>query len=180
MQVMTIYRYVMAIMKMTKIMIACVAIVSMRFRSKERGTRVKDCAKNGPEPKIPLLVVPRYFFAPKLHGNACYAGYGNVMMMICLQQKVTLWSAIRTTIQDCLVPRPHYYARPMRFGSRGPRKFLRPRQTRRSETFCLTWGGAFGSGRAVNNFSALMKNVQQPWRVQRINRAFLFYARFHC
>ena len=33
----------------------------------------------------------------------------------------------------------------MRFGSRGPRKFLRPRQTRRSETFCLTWGGAFGS-----------------------------------
>ena len=68
----------------------------------------------------------------------------------------------------CLVPRPRYYARPMRFGSRGPRKFLRPRQTRRSETFCLTWGGAFGSGRAVNNFSALMKDVQQPWRVQRI------------
>ena len=56
----------------------------------------------------------------------------------------------------------------MRFGSRGPRKFLRPRQTQRSETFCLTWGGAFGSGRAVNNFSALMKDVQQPWRVQRI------------
>ena len=23
----------------------------------------------------------------------------------------------------CLVPRPHYYARPMRFGSRGPREF---------------------------------------------------------
>ena len=36
------------------------------------------------------------------------------------------------------------------------------------ETFCLTWGGAFGIGRAVNNFSALMKDVQQPWRVQRI------------
>ena len=66
----------------------------------------------------------------------------------------------------CLVPRPHYYARAMRFWSRGPRKFLRPRQTRRSETFCRTWGGAFGSGRAVNNFSALMKDVQQPWRVQ--------------
>ena len=80
----------------------------------------------------------------------------------------------------CLVPRPHYYARPMHFGSRGPRQFLRPRQTRRSETFCLTGGGAFGSGRAVNNFSAMMKDVQQPWRVQRINRAFLFYARFHC
>ena len=85
--------------------------------------------------------------------------------------------SLRTAVQPfmrhlqsriCLVPRPHYYARPMRFGSRGPRKFLRPRQTRRSETFCLTWGGAFGSGRAVNNFSALMKDVQQPWRVQRI------------
>ena len=25
----------------------------------------------------------------------------------------------------CLVPGPHYYARPMRFGSRGLRKFLR-------------------------------------------------------
>ena len=37
--------------------------------------------------------------------------------------------------KHCLVPRPHYYARPMRLGSRGPRKFLRPRQTRRSETF---------------------------------------------
>ena len=70
-------------------------------------------------------------------------------------------------VLPCLVPRPHYYARPMRFGSRGPRKFLRPRQTRRSETFCLTWGGAFGSGRAVNNFSALMKDVQEPWRVQK-------------
>ena len=32
-----------------------------------------------------------------------------------------------------LVPRPHYYARSMRFGSRGPRKFLRPRQTWRSK-----------------------------------------------
>ena len=37
----------------------------------------------------------------------------------------------------CVVPRPHYYPQPMRFGSRGPRKVLRPRQTRRSETFWL-------------------------------------------
>ena len=70
-------------------------------------------------------------------------------------------------MESCLVPRPHYDARPMRFGSHGPRKFLRPRQTRKSETFFLTWGGAFGRRRAVNNFSALMKDVQQPWRVQR-------------
>ena len=69
---------------------------------------------------------------------------------------------------SCLVPRPHYYARPMRFRSRGPREFLRPRQTRRREIFCLTWGEIFGSGWAVNNFSALMKDIQQPWRAQRI------------
>ena len=27
-------------------------------------------------------------------------------------------------MRDCLVLRSHYYARPMRFGSSGPRKFL--------------------------------------------------------
>ena len=80
----------------------------------------------------------------------------------------------------CLVPRPHYYAQPMRFGSRGPRKFLRPKQTRRSETFCLTWGGAFGSGRAVNNFSALTTAAMESTGDKELNRAFLFYARFHC
>ena len=30
-----------------KASLACLASVSVRFRSKERGTRVKDCAKNG-------------------------------------------------------------------------------------------------------------------------------------
>ena len=84
-----------------------------------------------------------------------------------------------TKVFSWLVPRPHYYARPMRFGSRGPRKFLRPRQTRRSETFCLTWGGVFGSGRAVNNFSALMKDVQQPWRVERIKRLTEHFYSMH-
>ena len=28
------------------------------------------------KPKIPVLVVPRSFFAPNPHGNACYATYG--------------------------------------------------------------------------------------------------------
>ena len=93
-----------------------------------------------------------------------------------------MWQAVYKsgTGTGCLVPRPHYYARPMRFGSRGPRKFLTPRQTRRSETFCRTWGGAFGSGRAVNNFSALICTLHGCWTSFTINRAFLFYARFHC
>ena len=44
-----------------KHLVACVASVSVRFRSKERGTRVKDRAKNGSrlishaiKPKIPF------------------------------------------------------------------------------------------------------------------------------
>ena len=61
--------------------IACVASVSVRFRSKERGTSVKDHAKNGSrlisraiKTETPL---PRYLFAPKPNGNACYAGYNS-------------------------------------------------------------------------------------------------------
>ena len=90
-----------------------------------------------------------------------------------------MWQAVYKsgTGTGCLVPRPQYYARPMRFGSRGPRKFLTPRG---SETFCLTWGGAFGSGRAVNNFSALICTLHCWWTSFTIHRAFLFYARFHC
>ena len=70
--------------------IACVASVSVRFRSKERGTRVKDRAKNGVSKRAGRGFfgscfisraaktenpVPRSFFAPKPNGNACYAGY---------------------------------------------------------------------------------------------------------
>ena len=61
--------------------VACVASVSVRFRQKERGTRiklVKDREKSGSRfisravnTESPLL---RYFFAPKLNGNACYVG----------------------------------------------------------------------------------------------------------
>ena len=74
--------------------VACVASVFFWFRSKKLGTRVKDSAKNAaskragrkkgrkalvpffarPKPKIPFLVFPRSFFAPKLYGNACYEG----------------------------------------------------------------------------------------------------------
>ena len=48
--------------------IACVASVSVRFRSKERGTKVNFRAtkiKNA----VQELVVPRSFFAPKPHGK---------------------------------------------------------------------------------------------------------------
>ena len=70
--------------------LASVASVSVRLRSKERGTRVKDHAKNSASKRAPLSFfgscfisrvaktenpVPRSFFAPKPNGNACYAGY---------------------------------------------------------------------------------------------------------
>ena len=83
--------------------LARVASVSVRFKNKERGTRVKDRAKNGgskragrgwvsflPSPLPPPLSffgysfisravktenpLPRSFFAPKPNGKACYAG----------------------------------------------------------------------------------------------------------
>ena len=67
-------------------LLACVTSVSVRFRSKERGARVKDQARNcssktffgsrfislAAKTKNP---VPRSFFAPKPNGNACYEGY---------------------------------------------------------------------------------------------------------
>ena len=52
---------------------AYVASVSVRFKSKERGTRNKDRAKNGAsKTENPL---PRSLFAPKPNGKACRAGY---------------------------------------------------------------------------------------------------------
>ena len=42
--------------------------VSMRFRSKERGTSQRSRAAKTENP------VPRSFFAPKPNGNACHAG----------------------------------------------------------------------------------------------------------
>ena len=59
--------------------LAHVASFSLRFRSKERGTRVKDRAKNGSRlisrAKKTENPLPRSLFAPKPNGNACYAGY---------------------------------------------------------------------------------------------------------
>ena len=60
-----------------------VASVSVRFRRKQRGTRVKDRTKNGASKREGRssrsifraakteIPVPRYFCAPKQNGNAC-------------------------------------------------------------------------------------------------------------
>ena len=63
---------------LASLFLACVASVSVRLRSKKRGTKVKDRATNGSrficravKTENPL---PRCFFAPKPNGDACYAG----------------------------------------------------------------------------------------------------------
>ena len=83
--------------------VACVASVSVRFRSKERGTRVKDRAKNGASKFFGSCFisraaktenpVPRSFFVPKPNGNACYAGY-----MLC-----TLVQCCALNLQECVI-----------------------------------------------------------------------------
>ena len=63
--------------------LACVASFSVPFQSKEQEREPKSQRLHEkwggsnirPRPKIPVLVVPRSFFAPKPHGNACYAAY---------------------------------------------------------------------------------------------------------
>ena len=59
--------------------VVCVESVSALFRSKERGVRVKDRAKNGSRFISPAAKtenpLPQSFFAMKPNGNACYAGY---------------------------------------------------------------------------------------------------------
>ena len=77
--------------------LACVASVSVQFRNKERGTRVKDRTKHGTSKGARFFgscfisravktenPIPRSFFAPKPNGNACYAGY------MCLGNKTQL------------------------------------------------------------------------------------------
>ena len=65
-----------------RVPVACVASVSVLFRNKKRGARVKDRAKNDaskreghfPRGQKPEKPVPLPFFSPKQYGNACYAG----------------------------------------------------------------------------------------------------------
>ena len=61
--------------------LVCVASVSVRFRSKERGTRVKDRAIKTEN------TLPRSLFTPKPNGNACYAGYKKVQRMKFVRKK---------------------------------------------------------------------------------------------
>ena len=52
--------------------LACVASVSVRFRRKERGTRVKNRTEKGTAKTEKSR--SRSFFDPKPNGNSCYAG----------------------------------------------------------------------------------------------------------
>ena len=54
------------------------AVSEQRTRNESLRLREKWVRTKNPAPCRSY----RYFFAPKPHGNACYAGYGNVMMII--------------------------------------------------------------------------------------------------
>ena len=63
--------------------VACVGSVSVRFRSKQQEVRESKWKSQilalapffaRQRPEIPFFDVLRSFFAPKPHGNACYAG----------------------------------------------------------------------------------------------------------
>ena len=102
MQVTTIFRYVKAIMKMTKIMIACVAIVSLRFRElktarkmgqhqKSRslsflGTSLQLNSKNnGPVLFKTIIRHWNYFlFSVAMHGRDGY-----IRIETCMPAKIT-------------------------------------------------------------------------------------------
>ena len=101
-------------------LLSCIASVSVRFGSKQRGTRqtrVKDRTKNGASKRagrggfLPSLPPPplsffgsrfisraaktknpllRSFFAPKPHGHACYAGY----KLVCTGWRLTRWNIL--------------------------------------------------------------------------------------
>ena len=40
-----------------------------------------------------------------------------------INEQIKITQSMNTRVLCCLVPRPHYYARPMRFGSRGRESF---------------------------------------------------------
>ena len=91
----------------------------MRFRRKERGTRVKDREKSGSrfisravKTESPL---PQYFFAPKPNGNACYAGYWKNYFgpwkVLDFPPQNSVWTMIRLGARDawedrCINQRP--------------------------------------------------------------------------
>ena len=90
------------------------------------------------------------------------------------------WSTT-VMIFSCIVPRTHYYARPMRFGSRGPRKFLKPRQTRH---FVSLGAELLQAGELSITFPRWRKmsssHGEYSTEDKEVNQAFSFYARFHC
>ena len=76
---------------------------------------------------------PGFGYHLENHTHRCNMPSGHILMGLfyvsslvpdyCLKCRTNFYTV---WWQSCLVPRPHYYAQPMHFGSSGPRKFSRP------------------------------------------------------
>ena len=79
----------------SELYVACVASVSVRFRSKERGTRVKDRAKNGPSKragrgwgrKLPLPLLPPSIFWLSFHFSLGQNRRSPSLVFLCSETK---------------------------------------------------------------------------------------------
>ena len=83
--------------------------------------------------------------------------------------------------QSWLVPRPHYYARPMRFGSRGRETFGALDKLGEVRHFVSLGAKLLEAGELSITFPP--SDERSPAAVESTEdkyRAFLFYARFHC
>ena len=75
--------------------LACVASVSVRFRSKERGTRTKDRAKNGAskragrggEERFPSFPSPSFIFWLSFHFSRCQNRESPSLLFFCSETK---------------------------------------------------------------------------------------------
>ena len=94
--------------------LACAASVSVWFRSKERPTKGifgLGHARNETRTIFAVYDSRSSFFAPKPHGNACYAGY-NIPSLICTHS--ILYLVFTVTLWLCLPSAESIYDPPRR------------------------------------------------------------------
>ena len=90
--------------------LACVASVSVRCRSKERGTSVKDRAKNGASKRAGRGWI---FLCSETrpNGNACHAGYYSPCVPKILETSVLFPFPLQYGDVDCKVTRPQQHSK---------------------------------------------------------------------
>ena len=87
--------------------------------------KTSDFAKQSPSPLHDTYLLGRARFTAQPLSATSFPG----SLSYPSRDPGWVWSRVSQNLGDyCLVPRPHYSARPKRFGSRGPIENVRPRQ----------------------------------------------------